>query len=320
MKQTEKNWLIGAAALVLIGILVVVGAMGMSRWEFSAFSTGRYETSVVEIQDAFLNIDIRSDTEDIEFLSADDGTCRVVFYERENERHTASVRDGTLSIEVTDTGKWYESFSLFSFGSPRITIYLPQTAYAALSIENSTGDIVMPEDFTFESAGISGDTGDVDWSASAGSVRIELSTGDIRIHDVFAEQLALSVSTGRVDVSSAACEGDVSVGVSTGKTVLSGVSCKTLVSTGSTGDIMLENVIASEAISLKRSTGDVSLERCDAQELSIITDTGDVSGSLLSEKVFIVQSDTGSIDVPKTASGGRCEITTETGNIAIVVS
>ena len=54
-----------------------------------------------------------------------------------------------------------------------------------------------------------------------------------------------------------------------------------------------------------------------AAEILIKTDTGDVKGSLLSEKVFVVQTDTGSIDVPKTVSGGRCEITTDTGDIKI---
>ena len=49
------------------------------------------------------------------------------------------------------------------------------------------------------------------------------------------------------------------------------------------------------------------------------TDTGDVTGSLLSDKVFITKSDTGSIDVPKTVTGGKCEITTDTGDIKIEI-
>ena len=38
---------------------------------------------------------------------------------------------------------------------------------------------------------------------------------------------------------------------------------------------------------------------CDGFEIKISTDTGDVSGTLLSEKVFITSSDTGKIKVPK---------------------
>ena len=42
-----------------------------------------------------------------------------------------------------------------------------------------------------------------------------------------------------------------------------------------------------------------------------------MTGTLRSEKVFLVESDTGSIEVPKTTTGGRCEIRTDTGDIRI---
>ena len=63
--------------------------------------------------------------------------------------------------------------------------------------------------------------------------------------------------------------------------------------------------------------------RCDRSapaELFVETDTGDVRGSLLTEKTFIVQTDTGSVDVPETTTGGKCEITTDTGDIEIEIN
>ena len=65
---------------------------------------------------------------------------------------------------------------------------------------------------------------------------------------------------------------------------------------------------------------DVSFESFDAAEIFIKTDTGDVEGELLSAKVFIAKTDTGKINVPSTATGGRCEISTDTGDIRITVS
>ena len=109
------------------------------------------------------------------------------------------------------------------------------------------------------------------------------------------------------------------MGVSTGKTKLSDVTCKNLISTGSTGDITLTDVIATERFDIERSTGDVEMEACDAASLIILTDTGEVEGSLLSDKVFVVRTDTGDIDVPKTTSGGICEITTDTGDVEIYI-
>ncbi len=55
----------------------------------------------------------------------------------------------------------------------------------------------------------------------------------------------------------------------------------------------------------------------NGKELFIKTSTGDVEGSLLADKVFIVNTDTGEVDVPKTTSGGKCEIKTDTGDVEI---
>ena len=58
---------------------------------------------------------------------------------------------------------------------------------------------------------------------------------------------------------------------------------------------------------------------CDADEIYVKTDTGDVTGSLRSDKVFITNTDTGGVDVPKTVHCGRCEIITNTGDVKITV-
>jgi len=63
----------------------------------------------------------------------------------------------------------------------------------------------------------------------------------------------------------------------------------------------------------------VEFTACDAGEIVIETDTGDVEGTLLSDKIFITETDTGRIDVPKTTTGGRCQITTDTGDIKIKI-
>ena len=123
-----------------------------------------------------------------------------------------------------------------------------------------------------------------------------------------------------IDFTDVVCMGDISLGVSTGKTRLNGVNCRSLVSIGGTGDIFLESVIATEKLDIKRSTGDVSFKDSDANAIFVKTSTGDVCGSLLSDKVYITNTSTGNINVPNSTSGGRCEITTSTGDIKITVN
>ncbi len=320
MSKTAIIWLMIAAALVILGIVLFVVTMAINDWDFTKLSTHKYETNEHKISDSFAHISVNTDTANILFLPSDDGECKVVCHENSKTKHAVSVKDETLTVQLTDERKWYDHLGI-GWGKSKITVYLPETVYASLSIEESTGNVEILQDFTFESMDISTSTGNVKNAASAsGLVKISTSTGDIHIENITAGALSLSVSTGNVTVSDANCVGDVTVKVSTGNANLTNLSCANLFSTGSTGHMILKNVIATEKFSIERSTGDVKFESCDASEIFVETDTGDVTGMLLSEKVFITQTDTGKVDVPKTVTGGRCEITTDTGNIKIKVT
>ena len=320
MKRTTMVWLAAAVCLVLVGGAGFSLAMAANHWDFRALGSDRMKTSTFDISEDFRDISIRSDTEKIMLLPSDDGTGKVVCYEAEKEPHSVSVKNGTLSVELTDLRNWYDHIAFFSFETPTITVYLPQKQYASLSIKESTGNITIPGDFLFESVEIDVSTGDVDCRASAsGLLRIESDTGDLYLDGFSAGELDLTVSNGKVEVQSAKCEGSIGVRVSTGKAKLTDVSCGSIRSVGNTGDITLKDVVAAESISITRTTGDVRFERCDAGGLRIETDTGSVTGSLLSDKVFLTETDTGKVNVPKTVAGGRCEITTDTGDIHIEI-
>lgn len=319
MSRATKAWLIIAASLILVGCMIFGGMMMALKWNFIKLSTSRYETNEYTIKEAYQNISIVADTADVIFVPSETAETEVTCYEQNNVKHSVAVKNGTLVIEVIDTRRWYEYIGI-NFDTPKITVYLPQSGYNTLSVKLDTGDVVVPVAFKFASVDITGSTGDVTFSASvAGTAAIKTSTGDIRVENVSVGALDLSVSTGKVTVSGVTCEGDVTLRVSTGDSNLTDVTCKNLISNGSTGGLSLENVVATETFSIERSTGDVKLSDCDAAEILIKTDTGDVKGTLLSEKVFITETDTGRVSVPKSTTGGRCEIHTDTGNIKISI-
>ena len=339
MKKPSYAWIIVALVLLLVGAVLFVVAMSLNHWDFSSFGTQKLTTRTVDVRGDFRNIIIQCDTEDIDFVPSTDGTCKVVFKEYEKVTHTAEVQNQVLLIESKDLRSWYDYISFFSNGSPSITVYLPKLEYQSLLIKESTGDVLLPKDFSFESIDITVSTGDIDCSASAsGALKIETDTGDIQLKDASAEEITLSVHTGKVEVASVVCQGDVTLTVTTGKATLSDLSCQNLRSTGDTGKLVMKNVIAAGSVFIVRSTGDVSLEmcdaaefsietstgdvdleQCDAAEFSIKTDTGDVTGSLLTEKIFVTKTNTGRIEVPLSTTGGTCQITTNTGNIKIEI-
>ena len=280
MRTRTKVWLIIAASLVLIGGILFSGVMSTLSWDFSKLSTTKYETNSYEVSDAFNGISIDTDTADIVFAFSDDGKCTVECYEEEKSKHSVAVEEDTLIIKVIDKKSWYDNIGI-NFSSPKITVYLPKTNYTSLFIKESTGSINIKN----------------------------ISTGTLEI----------SVSTGNISVSDAICEGDININVSTGKTNLNNVKCKNLTSNGDTGDIFLNHIIATKKFSIERDTGDVKFNSSDANEIFVETHTGDVTGNLLTDKVFIAHTDTGEIDIPKTVSGGRCEIQTDTGDIKLEI-
>lgn len=392
-----KKALIVALCLILVGGLLFALAACTSDGGLKSMFTGKGVEAVKTLDEDFENIDINTRTADITFLEAEDGVCKVVSYDSEKIRYDVYVEGGTLKIKTVDERKWFERISIRDVATLRV--YLPKSAYSALSIDESTGNISIPEIFSFENVNIELSTGNTELYASvtghididgstgsvyvkdincgslgievstgnvslknvecAGKVEIEVSTGRVQLDDVnlgsletegdtgnFSAQnitssdsisverdtgkvniqnatvggdLVTETDTGDISLSTIACTGDLRITVSTGKSSLSDVSCKNLVTVGSTGWIDMVDLVASESFNIERSTGDVTFTRCDASEITVLTDTGDVRGTLLSEKIFFYDTDTGDVDLPETMTGGKCKITTDTGDIVISI-
>ncbi len=319
MRKITKIWLVVAAFFVVVGLILFGVVMMAYNWDFTKLSTIRYETYDYEINEDYKDILIVTNTADILLVPSENEETLLKCFEQKNLNHLVAVKGDRLVIEAKDTRKWYEYIGI-NFTSPKITLSIPRGEYGALSINGSTGNVEIPKDFKFESIEITESTGAVTNHASASeSIKIKTSTGHICLENISAGAIDLSVSTGKVTVSGVTCKGEVTVGVSTGKAYFADIACKSVISSGTTGDVSLNNVVAADKLSIKRSTGDIRFDASDGAEIFVETDTGDVSGTLLSEKVFITETSTGRISVPKSVMGGRCEIVTETGDIAVLI-
>lgn len=321
MSKATRIWLIVAASLVLIGCMIVGGVMAMGSWDFSKLSTNKYQINKYEITEGFSDILVVSATAELKVIPSIDGRAYVECYEQENLGYSVLAENGKLSIRLEDTRKWYQHIGI-NFGEcAKLTVYIPEGEYGALEVISSTGEVEISKDFNFKSIDVRTSTGKIVCRASADEgINLKATTGDITVENISSKSLCLLVSTGDVKVTNVTCTEDVKIGVTTGKTSLASVRCENLDTTGSTGDISLNNVIVSKKLAVNRSTGGVRFTDSDAGEILIVTDTGDVRGSLLSDKIFIVNTDTGRKDVPRTTSGGICDVTTDTGDIVITIS
>ena len=311
-----KKGLVIAAVLTAVGTAILIGAIFASGGDLALFGGGKVEKKTYDIDGAFTSVEVDVRETDVVFKPSDGAKASVVCEERKNETYDVRVEDGTLKIGAKDGRRWFDFLTFFR-KSVTMTVYIPAGEYDALTVKSGTGDVTVPGDFSFASADITASTGDVSFFAKVGgSLKIKTSTGGIDVEDTSAGNVELSVSTGEVTVASLECKA-ISVNVSTGRVTMSDVECESFASKGSTGKVKLKNVIAEGAVDVERSTGDVHFERCDAASLRIETSTGEVTGTLLSGKVFVTKTSTGDVYVPDSITGGRFEITTSTGDIEI---
>ncbi len=337
MRTATKIWLFTATLLVLLGGVSFTVLMAASGWDFMALGTSNFKTTVYEIEEDFDSLSFDLDTADVIILPSEDGGCHVICHERENEKHTVSVKNGVLAVTLSDTSKWYEN--LFSFGSMKITVYLPKEEYETLTLRGDTGDFTLGEGLTFSSIDHEASTGDLTVKANvSGLLKARLSTGDMKIENLSVGAMDLETSTGGITLSSLRVQGQVALAVDTGDIRLTDVSLGSLSTSGDTGDIDLTNVVATGSLSIVRDTGDVKLDSCrvgslqietstgdiffngsDADSISVRTSSGDVTGTLLSEKIFYARTSSGTVRVPTSPEGGLCEVETSSGDIILSV-
>lgn len=297
MNKCSKKWLGAAGILTIAGAVVFVGALAVIRFDFTKLSTQKLETNTYEFNEDFDNISVNAETAAVTFVPSDNGVCKVECVEEESLKHSAKIQDGTLTISAVNNRKWYD-YICMNFWSPKITVYVPREAYTSLSVATVTGNIEIPDKFSFETVNAAGTTSDIACRAQVSkSVEVNTTTGSITVSSAQTDTVKLSATTGKV--------------------IVNDVACNKLTAKSSTGHIQLKNVIAEGSINVQNTTGGVKFEGCDAADILVHTSTGDVKGTLLSEKVFITDTSTGRISVPKTTSGGKCEITTSTGDIDI---
>ena len=295
----KKGFVITAAIMTAAGLLLCTGALIAAGFDPARLDSAKYVTNTYAPEGVFDRIEISSKEGDILFKPAGDGRCTVVCVERERMKHRVVIEDGTLTISAEDEREWYDHLSLFSKHTS-VTVYLPADRYESLTLRGSTGDVSLPDPFTFGQIDAAVSTGDITCAASVeGLLRIRGSTGNVTLKDL---------SAGKTDIA-----------LSTGDVTLRDLDCQDLFVKSSTGEVKLKNVIAVQSLHIETDTGDVTFDSCDAGQIQVSVSTGDVTGTLRSRKRFITKTSTGSVKVPDPSEGGRCEITTSTGDIEIEI-
>lgn len=358
MKKAKKIAIIVAVSMMAVGLVSIVGSLAFVRFDVTKLNTVEWENNTYEVEDSFSNIWIKGNEATVSLVPAADGNCKVVCTENEVVYDRIEVVNNTLTIERVDEKKWYQNIGI-NFGEIEITVYLPESEYETLFIDNSSGRIDVQGDFTFAEAEVSNTSGKTNFMAdvegtlrventsggiyvgdnsvgdlwvkgtsgiidvtsvcAAGNVEVNGSSGGIGVSKVECVNLSVENSSGVMHLSEIVATGDVNVKGTSGGLHLDEVECANLTGSNSSGRIDCAEVIASGDINLDNSSGGIALEACDATNLKLEATSGSIRGTLLTEKIFQANATSGSVKVPETTSGGVCEVTTTSGSIQMSI-
>lgn len=300
MKTNKKIPIITAVALITAGLFITFGALAAINFDFTKMNTIKnFVTNTYDIDEPFIDISIDGTECDIRFFPSEDNSCHIVCKENDKIFHNVSVENNTLKVIRTDSRKWYEHIGIY-WGSAELDVYLPQTEYKALDISSVSGDIEIPDSFSFTKAEVHNTSGDVNFQASVkNDLFIKTVSGKIYADGAGAESLKIQSTSGKLHIN--------------------GITAGNLEAQSTSGSITLSKVLVSGDMHMENVSGKVRLEDCDAGSLSIKTVSGDVSGTLLSGKKFVTETTSGDVNVPGSSSGGKCEVQTTSGDIDITI-
>lgn len=321
MKTARKKALRFALISVAAGLLISFAALVALDFNFFEMGTMEPVTNTYAVTDAFTGVSVWGAECDVRLIPSRDATCTVLCSETDRIAHTVAVRNGTLIIERTDNRKWFEHIGfMWSYWGPiEVVICLPEGAYEDLRVRTTSGDVEIPEAFSFAQAEVNVVSGDIRFAAGVeGELHLTSISGDLQVGGTSPQGLTVESTSGEVAVDA------VETSVFSCKTIsgtqrISRLTCQRATVNSTSGSVIASDLIASENIRMEAVSGSLELTRCDADTLWLKTVSGSVTGTLRTAKVFDVSTTSGSVHVPDTAGGGLCEIKTVSGSIHLDV-
>ena len=241
--------------IVTISFLLLVAGIVL----YSLARPCELETREYQIKENFKDIKIATDTADIQFVLSENSSSFVVCEEEKNAKHSVTVKENTMRIEVVNNKKWYEHIGI-NLSKPKITVHLGQSEYGNIALETDTGNILLDNIIATGKLATETDTGNVNFAAcDASEVFIETDTGNVFLDDVITTgKLAIETDTGNVNF--AACDASaVFIETDTGNVTGSFLTDKVVFAESDTGKIDIPKVIADEKCEIITDTGNIKI-------------------------------------------------------------
>ncbi|MBQ8000231.1 MAG: DUF4097 family beta strand repeat protein [Ruminococcus sp.] len=321
MKKSTKVLLIISLCMLLSGVFICVGAGFMAGFDFNGLSPVTYRESVTTSDEAFANVDVYSLSADVEMFVSSTDEWKVESTEADKIYHQITVEDDTLKIRRVDNREWYECISInINFKTESIRLYLPEKSYESIVLKSTSGKVVVNEGLNCEKLKAESTSGAVRvYGAEAEEIVANSTSGQAVVDGVSAQRLSVSSTSGRVNVSNLAQVDTVDIKATSGRIEAMDISCREFTAENVSGGVTCSGVVADDTITAETTSGGIRILQSDAESLSLKSTSGSIRGTLLSDKIFIAESSSGSVKVPDSTQGGVCKAKTSSGSIDITV-
>ena len=241
-------------------------------------------------ENTFNEINIKSDSADIEIKESSDDKVKVLIYSDEEDEKVDINNDTNLNINLSNNIKI--SFFKFNNKNSKIELYVPTNYDKKITIESDYGNINIA-DFNNLNLDIESDCGDIKIEG-ANNLKLKSSYGDSIIRQV--NKVNIVSDCGDVKINNA---NSVKIENSFGDTEIKNVTEYVNI-TSDCGDIEIGNMTLVRNSKIKSDLGDVSIEKISNVFIDATVDLGEIdikNNDRQSNITLTIENNCGDIEV-----------------------
>ena len=337
MKRKQRFFKLSAlVGCILLGVGIVMGSAGFVAMgcDLDAFTYPRGgESAAVSsfvVEDAVDSIEIHASMGDVKVERASAANPEDVEIILAEKVYEVVVQHGLLLVmpqdSYTATGQngwnWYQLLNLHSNRDWDVTIRVPEKLLDSVFVETDMGTVDL-SDLQAGSVTVQGDMGDVtlDNVSASESMTVTQSMGRVTLGNCQGGSLTLENDMGAPKCSNAGLRAGT-FRVATEAATWTKVPLTPSPLSPTWGDIHLTRSEAAGTAVCQAAQGSVFLERFASPDITLISDMGEVSGTIAGrqeEYQIAVDTDMGSSNLADQMTGGpnTLEVTTNMGNIEL---
>ncbi len=256
--------LLSLIAISLMVLMIILLNGGFKNFSFIMFSSVSGNLAFEkEYKEPFRMIEIDSDASDIEFISTDDDTVKVVIYGEEKNIDVSKTKE-----RISITTKMKCKFFCFNQKRSKVEIYLPKNYASKIKVENDYGDISIGE---FKDADITAENKCGDIKVIAGdTVKLDSNFGDVTLE--YANFADIEQDAGKITVGEV---GDIKAENNLGDIYIEKVT-NSLQLKDSCGDIIIDELVITKNSNIKNDLGKIKIGFTNDIYIDAETDLGKV--------------------------------------------